>query len=410
MNPQQPIQDSSVLPSGVQPVTAGEQVTETRQISQPPVGQVSAANTVPQAAAPQPMPVQVPFVPSPIPTPTPSPIPTPTPSLAVPVASSPPIPVQPVAPQPMPAAPDQSYNAPVPRLETREETEPSSNQLAVNNLSPQQIVDPQPLVMSPVGQPEPEASIIQKPPLAEKSFSERIVDVAPVYATPESVDYSTQVTQNTPFPPPTPLEFSGSNYSASQEVVFESNRKRKIANLVISVCVLLAIGASIFGFVTWKNNRLRLETFSGDGYTILVPSGYKESEQFPFTGFAEDDDEATQSAVMVMMQKYEKVMTRDEFSKLTVAANEATIRQSMSATGAGNITYGNVRIESDLKEGHNTYTGFADTIKDSEIIGKLYFKYSFSTTGATAVIVAAHQSDPQVSKNAQKIIDSLATE
>lgn len=178
---------------------------------------------------------------------------------------------------------------------------------------------------------------------------------------------------------------------------------------VIGVAALVLLAAVVFGVSALRGGQLALETYEGDGYSVLVPTEYTQTEENNTVLFVEEtDDDLSKSAVLVSAET-SGTATQEEFDAFKKSLKDYDVEELIAGTQEDqdskmtNITY-----DTTDTDGIFSYRGEADLEKDGEKVGKTYFLISLDKDyGLALVMIGAHSSDPALDKNAAKIIDSF---
>lgn len=224
---------------------------------------------------------------------------------------------------------------------------------------------------------------------------------------PPVVPSSQQTTPNTP------MSFNQSTLDPG------TNKKKMLVKFgVIGAAVLVILGAVIFGFLAWQNSQLTLETYEGDGYSILVPSDYIETEEDDGMRFVEDtDDKTSQSFVYTSVDSLDTELTQEEIDDGKTFFTKELLEESLQSDtfkGDADVTedtdVANFALETKDSESGRVISGTADIEKDGKKVADLRIQLEVSKKGASIVYVVAHVSDPALSKQSQAIIDSFEVE
>lgn len=206
----------------------------------------------------------------------------------------------------------------------------------------------------------------------------------------------------------------GGGFDSSQipKPINSGKKNRIIKSAIIAAFTVLILGIGVFGFMSWKGGQISLTSYEGDGFSVLVPEGYKELEEAGITYFKEDtEDKESTSAVAFAQKGFGAELSVEQFKQFKSIYTKTEVKnllEEYEGESGGVLT--DVDINTKESDTSLTYYGTADIENDGEIVAKMYYNYTFTQTGASLVMVVAHKSDPALEKNAQKIIDSMKVE
>ena len=293
--------------------------------------------------------------------------------------------------------------------------------------APTPTVEPQPIVVDSV-QPAPEPQPIAEPvppvavepqPVAPAAIESQppvgvqpsVEAVPPVAAQP--VVPPTPVAPSGATPPPSPPPVDGSvafGTGPTATPVPAGNKK------LITIVAAVAGGIAVLGLIIWVLiafvfNSIALESYKGEGYTILVPKDYKEDESLGSVSFVEpdSDDEDEQSQVVVGSTPTENIlayMKKDDAIELyDDMLDEDNFTDDLGFSDDSTVT--NFKKEDVTHQGFDARKVTFDVEEDGKYIGSGYILLVFGDDAFYIVTVAAHSSDPGLNKAANKILDSL---
>jgi hypothetical protein len=208
-------------------------------------------------------------------------------------------------------------------------------------------------------------------------------------------------------PQATPVSFNDAAVSAAPI----KQKPKLIQLIVIGAALVVLIGASAAGFLLWKSNQLALETYKGEGYSLLVPSDYIESEEDGGVVFKEDvEEETTQSSVLVTAQEFGDI-TQEEFEEVKKDPEVKNIAKEILEQGSEDgEKIENVACTDTMSETQIVFTCSADMEKDDKKV-KLHYRLVIDKNNGLGIVgVAVHDSDKNLEKKSQEIMDSFKFE
>lgn len=308
-------------------------------------------------------------------------------------------------------------------------------------MNPQQPDNPQPpLAPTPPEQPagEPVAPALQEVPAVESQppVVESQPEVAPVAAPEVAAPAPVVESQPTPTPAPetpvqpvaapqsfpsTPTDQAGGvppqDPVGGGPTIFGAGpapAPTKDNKLVILIAAI-AGGAVVLGLIVWVLiafvfNSIALETYKGDGYSVLVPKDYEKDESATSVTFkepdADDDDQSQVSILSVPIKDALTVMDKDDLVKLY----DDMFSQDNLTEAAGfsdESIVKNFNKETMKYQGHDARKITFDVERDGKRTGTGYVLLVFGDEAFYGIAIAAHASDPGVNKAANKILNSL---
>lgn len=305
---------------------------------------------------------------------------------------------------------------------------------------PQQpIAPPQPPVQGPdpnYVQPQPQPASVPQPeyqPQAAEPYTPQIAAPAPAPEAPV-VPVTQPLYQSQPQPAPVqpagpaaPVPTQPGFPSQPQNGVFGSGPaapygpqpakgKGKLFALIgIIVAGLIVIGVGVWALMTFVFASIPLETYKGDGYSILVPKDYQKDETSNSVTFESKKQKGSNgqdvySALYVASTDIPSSSTKDEtvamYDKLF---NENTFKQSLSSTGSSSSSeVKNFKVDKSDYQGFTARKYTADSYVDGKNTGQLKMLIVFTDKKIYVVSVGAHsQVEPGFRAAADKILNSL---
>lgn len=189
------------------------------------------------------------------------------------------------------------------------------------------------------------------------------------------------------------------------------SNNRLIALIGIIVGGLVLIGGGIWLAISLLGSSVALETYEGDGYSILVPKDYTKDESSTSVTFEEpDEDSDTQSKVAVASYSIKSTLQYTTKDKLIETYDKSLSEESLSESG---LTSSSDNTIDNFKKETTTYQDFDarkisfDVKEDGKKVGEGHMLIVFGDESIYMVSVAAHSSDSGLQKAASKILDSF---
>jgi len=176
--------------------------------------------------------------------------------------------------------------------------------------------------------------------------------------------------------------------------------------VVIAVVVVALAATAYFVFFA---NKLSLTKYSGDSYSLLVPTDYEKDTSDPdaVTFTEKTGDEKTQSMVGVSYQSYGQTVSDDDLDK-AYSELSGSIDQLVSGQLSGSNKLVSKETSTNDYQGHKALTFTAELAdEDNVTVGHVHARMVLDNDGLYVVIVAAHSGDKNLEKSANKILDSL---
>ena len=285
--------------------------------------------------------------------------------------------------------------------------------------TPDQPLTPDQPPVVPVPEVQPSPIVEPQAPVAPESQPQ--VAATPEVMAPEPVSVAPPVDATQPFAP-TPIGQAAGAVPPQQPsvggpAVFGTGPSPAPAKNNKMVMLIAAIigGIVVIGLVVWALfafvfNSIALESYKGEGYSVLVPKGYEKTESTSSVAFKEPNaDSNEQSQVMVTsipIKSALTVMSRSDIIKLyDDTFSEKTLSDNSGFSSSNTIT--------NFKKDETTYQGLDarkitfDVEEDGKRSGTGHVLLVFGEDEFYAIIVAAHTSDGALEKAADKILNSL---
>ncbi len=232
---------------------------------------------------------------------------------------------------------------------------------------------------------------------------------APVTANPiasQSSSTAGSVPQQPPAGNAVPSPIYGVN-AASAIQHSQSVKRKKIVKFSIIAAIAVVVAVAAYFIVSRViSGGLKLEKKSNTGYSILIPEGYEEKNEQGMTFYEEKEgDEDTHSAILIFNEAYPKGKAPTAEEKETVLKALENLPKTVFASLG--------KKSNDFKVERTTYKG-KDAVKfsgrvedDDKQAGDVKGIVVVGDKSFYMIFVAAHDSDPAVAKNMDKIIDSF---
>lgn len=189
------------------------------------------------------------------------------------------------------------------------------------------------------------------------------------------------------------------------------SQKKKIpkwAIVAVGVAIIAVVAAALFG-PKLLGGGIALTTYKGDGYSALVPKAYTKEAQSDGVMFNEDDEIESRSLVYVNGEQFETELSESERDQLVTYLEggfDTLLEQNISTSGS--IT--NKNVDKTQYKGMEARRITATYEKDGREVGKIHALFVIDTKGIYALMVVASETDQDLQKSANKIIDSLEVE
>ena len=346
------------------------------------------------------------------------------------VPLDPPVPEQPATTPELPTIPEAPVDVdpqpPVAVEPSQPEVSPVSPVEPVTIEAPAPVVEPQPVVVDsaqpapefqPIAEPVPPvavepqpvapAAIESQPPVGAQPSVGPVPPVAaqPVVPTPVAPGGATP-----PSPPP-PADGSVAFGTGPASAPVPAGNKKLIAIVAAVAGGIAVLGLIVWVLIAFVFNSIALESYKGDGYTILVPKDYEEDEDLGSVSFVEPDadDEDEQSQVVIGSTPTENILAYmkkdDAIEVYDDMLDEDNFTDNLGFSDDSTVT--NFKKEDVTHQGFEARKVTFDVEEDDKYIGSGYILLVFGDDAFYIVKVAAHLSDPGLNKAANKILDSL---
>ncbi len=195
----------------------------------------------------------------------------------------------------------------------------------------------------------------------------------------------------------------------------KKSRKKFITLLMVTIAALALLGIGAWALMTFVFHGLKLETYNGDGYSVLKPVDYEQDETsttISWTSPKQDIDGRSvysrlQVATMDMTagrKPADLVATYDDF--FTEDAFKAYIDASTAFGGETELK--NYVVNKDDYRGLAARAYTAEVYQKDVRIGNVYMRYVFDDNKMYMVLVADHTHDKEgFAGSAKKIFNSL---
>ncbi len=183
--------------------------------------------------------------------------------------------------------------------------------------------------------------------------------------------------------------------------------KKKLLLLALPILLLVTL-IGVFLALKVMGSTIKLTSYDGDVFSVSFPEGYEQKERLGLTYFEETSDanEDTRSGVIVASETIPASLSAEQ---------KQALKQQFEGLGDKFIA----EIPNDKQEVKNKETSdteldglpakrvSAELYEGSKKVGDLYITIGSNDDKFALVAVLAHSSDPGVTKEAQKIMDSF---
>jgi hypothetical protein len=183
-------------------------------------------------------------------------------------------------------------------------------------------------------------------------------------------------------------------------------KKKLLAMIILVVAALVVVGALLFIGMKLLGG-VKLEQYSNDSISVLVPAGYTKTEENGGASFKEKGgDKSNQSEVIAYYEPLPSGLSEGQIEQ--VRGNLRTVLQQAveNASGSG-IVAKNVKIVDVTFNGDKALKLSADATRDGKKVGNYTMIAGINSKGVYVVGVGVHKSDPGLSKKVDTIINSF---
>ncbi len=269
-----------------------------------------------------------------------------------------------------------------------------------------QISPAQPVVQPPAPQlVVPSAPQGLQPPVPQPAQAPQSIYPTPVATSGQAAPgMPGQPTPGQPYSTPVQTGFSSPKSGLGAKL---KSKPKLLAGTILGVATL-GIAAAAIVFVLPGLKGLPLETYSTDNYSLLVPKDYERKDEVA-GGLSFEEKEGTEdtkSSVVVTVEKSPEKITKDEQDQVLLAFDEGIKSSLESEVKEGNTL-------EDYKAEKTTYKNSPARIVTANVkdkgkqAGKMKVLVGVSDSAVFVIGVLAHDGDKGLSKNTDKIINSL---
>ena len=196
--------------------------------------------------------------------------------------------------------------------------------------------------------------------------------------------------------------------SASSPQPTASDDAVKPINPLILAAGLILLLIFVGVFVPRFFGGISLEKYSNSDYSLDVPAQYLVSETDDYSLFTEEEGEADTRSSVISTFEALPADSGDQYKASLLASLEPTLRQQSQ------LNFVNITSLEDFKSDKTTHGSF-EALKatgtsigsDGQANGKLATLVVIGDKGIYSLYVYAHDSDPDLAKNTNKILNSL---
>ena len=177
---------------------------------------------------------------------------------------------------------------------------------------------------------------------------------------------------------------------------------------------LLLIGGGVWAILTFMVGGIKLETYQGEGYSVLVPSEYTKKESGDTISYESErkkgkNDKDVYSTMSVSSTDMPAGTTKDQVVEMyDKLFSEETFTQSVSSASPDGAGVKDFKSEEITHQGHTARKYTATAEQDGQEVGKFTMIVVFGEKKLYMLVVAAHSDiEPGFRKSVDKIINSF---
>jgi hypothetical protein len=196
---------------------------------------------------------------------------------------------------------------------------------------------------------------------------------------------------------------------ASHPLAPAKQKKKMMAMLVLVIAAVLVVAVVAFVAMKLLGGNIKLEQYSNNSLTLLVPADYAKTEENGGATFKEKEgSEATQSEVIAYYEALPSGLSESDLEQfrgtLRTVLEQAAESSVASAT---NRKIENMKIVDITFNGDKALKLTAEGVENGKKVGTYTMIAGLNSKAVYMVGVGAHTSDSGLAKNADKIINSF---
>ena len=290
--------------------------------------------------------------------------------------------------------------------------QPPTQNPSVGYTQPQPV---QPSVPQPEYQSQPTPAEAPNPVAPPQPFQQPYqAQPYPPQPTPGQFGPASPVPPQPAFPSQPPTGVFGSGPAAPYTPEPAKGKGKLFALIGIIVAGLIVLGVGVWALMTFVFASISLETYKGDGYSILVPKDYKKEEVGSAITYTSEKKKGSNgeddvySAMYITSGDYPTGTAKDQYVELyDKYFDEDAFKQSLSTSKSDNEI-------KNFKSDKTTYQGFtarkytADAYQNDTKVGTVRTLIVFGDKKLYSVALLAHaQVEAGFRASADKILNSL---
>lgn len=214
--------------------------------------------------------------------------------------------------------------------------------------------------------------------------------------------------------PQPPMQPQGFGMGPAVAVPPQKSNNKLIILIVSIVAGLLLIGGGVWAILTFMVGGIKLETYKGDGYSVLVPSEYTKKESGGTISYESEkkkgkNDKDVYSTMSVSSTDMPTTMSKDQIVEMyDKLFSEDSFTQSVSAASPDGAGIKDFKSEKITHQGHTARKYTATAQQDGQKVGEFTMLVVFGDKKLYVLVLAAHSDiEPGFRKSVDKIINSF---
>lgn len=185
-------------------------------------------------------------------------------------------------------------------------------------------------------------------------------------------------------------------------------KKKAMAMVVLVVAALLVIGVVAFVATKLLGGSIKLEQYSNNNLTVLVPANYNRIEENGGATFEEKEGtDDTRSEVIAYYEALPSGLSEGDLEEFRGTLRTVLEQAAESSASTDGKEVKNMKITDITFNGDKALRLTADAVADGKKVGTYTMIAGLNSKAVYMIGVGAHTSDPGLAKSTDKIIDSF---
>jgi hypothetical protein len=186
------------------------------------------------------------------------------------------------------------------------------------------------------------------------------------------------------------------------------NRRKPFMIAAFAVVGILVIGIVAVLAMKMLGGSVKLETFSNENLSVLVPAGYSKTPENGGASFEEKEGASgTHSEVVAFYEKLPSGLSDSDIQQVKSSLKSVLQNAAESSASQSDQEIKNIKITDTKFKGDDALKLTGDAMRDGKTVGHYTLIAGVNKNAVYMVGVGVHKSDPGLGKKVDQILNSF---